>query len=404
VSQLDRRQALRLLASLGAAGVAAPAVTACTGTDSYEEGRDLDLPPVKIGVIAPMTGVLKSDGDDLLNGFRLYVKRNNSRLGGRRAEVIYVDEGQSPDSGKAALASLLKHEDLLAISGVVSSAVITAIKDKVESVQIPLVGSNASPSSLAGTKYIWRTSWSANDPGAAMGAYVAQTIQGSVAVMAPDYQAGRDFVEGFKKTFVAAGGRLEPQQEHWTPFVPTPSSDFTSALNKIKASPAKAVYCFYAGTLASSFIKQYRALGVPQTLYAAGFLTEGAPLKAAGPDAAGIWTVMNYSPDLDNSANRRFVGDYSREYNVMPTTFAMAAFDAANVLDRAIKLAGRNATRQGVHAAIGKLGEIDSPRGRWSFGQNRTPFQRWYLRRVRMDGTQLANVVVAELMTLGATA
>jgi branched-chain amino acid transport system substrate-binding protein len=402
VSQLDRRRALRLLASLGAAGVTAPALTAC-GADDDEANATDNLPPVKIGVIAPMTGVLKSDGDDLLNGFKLYLKLTGGKLGNRKAEVIYVDEGQSPTTGKAALATLLKHEDLLAISGVVSSAVITEIKDTVESAQIPLVGSNASPSSLASTKFIWRTSWYAHDPGAAIGRYVAeQTRGGTVALIAPNYQAGQDFMNGFKRTFVAAGGKLEPEQ-HWTEFISKPQTDFTAPLTKIKNSSAKAVYCFYAGDLAIAFMKQYRQLGLPQTLYAAGFLTEGGPLRAAGPAAEGIWTVLNYSPDLDNPANRRFVVDYSREYNLVPTTFAMAAFDAANVLDRAIRVAGRDVNRQRLHAAIGKLGEIDSPRGRWSFGPNRTPLQRWYLRRVQMDGPKLANVVHAELTTLDGT-
>jgi branched-chain amino acid transport system substrate-binding protein len=396
VTQLDRREALRLLATLGAAGVTAPVLSACGDDGSGGSGS---LAPVKIGVVMPQTGVLKSDGDDLGNGFRLYLKRTGGTLGGRLANVVFVDEGQGVETGTAAVDTLINNEKVVAISGVVSSAVMTAVKDKVEAARIPLVGSNASPSSLRGTNYIWRTSWAATDPGSALGRYVAENVNGTVATIAPDYQAGRDFVEGFRRTFVAAGGKLEEQQ-HWTPFIPTPSTDFLPYLAKIKTSSAKAVYCFYAGALATAFIKQYRQMGLTQTLYAAGFLTEGQPLKAAGADAAGIYTVMNYSSDLDNPANRSFSVDYHKEHNSVPTTFAMAAFDAANVLDRAIRIAGPNLTTESLNKAIGQVGEIKSPRGSWQFGANRTPVQRWYLRQVRLDGSVLSNVMIAELATL----
>ncbi len=57
-------------------------------------------------------------------------------------------------------------------------------------------------------------------------------------------------------------------------------------------------------------------------------------------EAAKIYTALNYSPDLDNAANRRFASAYRKRYNATPTTYAMASYDAAQVLDTAIRLAG----------------------------------------------------------------
>jgi branched-chain amino acid transport system substrate-binding protein len=394
---VGRRHALKLIGGLGAAGFAAPLLTACG--ESEDPGAGVNLPPIKIGVLLPLTGVLKSDGDDLGNGFRLYVKLNGNKMGGRPADVAYVDEGQSPDSGKAGLETLLQKEKAQILAGVISSGVMTAIRERVESAQIPLVGSNGSPTTVEGSKWIWRTSWAARDPGKALGKYVAQNAGGSVAVMAADYAAGRDFVGGFLETFQPAGGKIEGTP-YFTQYVPTPSSDFRVQLAAIKQSPAKAVFCFYAGALAVNFIKQYRQLGLTQTLYAVGSLTEGGTLKAAGPEAQGIYTAFNYSPDLDIPANRAFAAAYSREYARTPSTYAVAAFDAAAVIDRAIALAGRSANPQTLNSAIARIGQIRSPRGNWEFTENQTPVQRWYLRRVGMDGTGLANVVISELATM----
>jgi branched-chain amino acid transport system substrate-binding protein len=71
------------------------------------------------------------------------------------------------------------------------------------------------------------------------------------------------------------------------------------------------------------------------------------------------------------------------------------------VLDKALSLVDGELSGETLNAAIGRVGQISSPRGDWQFNQNRSPQQRWYLRQVRMDGAVLANNVVSELATLG---
>jgi branched-chain amino acid transport system substrate-binding protein len=396
---LDRRQALKLFAALGAAGVAAPALSACSGSSLSSNKPAQDDGPVRLGLVVPQSGVYKTIGDDVTNGFQLYVKLNGGKLGGRQADLVFADEGETADSGKAAADKLLKQDHVVALSGVVNSAVMLAIKDTVETAQVPLVGSNASPTTLQGVKYIWRTSYVNDEPGKALGKFVAERLGGgSVFLIAANYQAGRDEINGFMGTF---GGKVEGEPLY-TPFTPTPTTNFEPYLTQIKNSNAKAVFCFYAGSSAIAFVKQYKEFGLTQELYAPGFLTEGAVLKAEADAARGVFTSMNYSPDLDNPANRKFASEYQKTYNLVPTTYAMASFDAAAVLDKAIAIASQGGlTSQTLNAAIGRVGSIDSPRGSWQFNQNRTPLQKWYLRQVRLDGTVLSNGVISELVTLG---
>jgi len=403
LSQLDRRQALKMLASLGAAGVAAPVLSACGGSSLDGGSEKKAKGTVKIGLLLPQSGVYKSLGDDMTQGFQLYKNLNGGKLGGYEAQIAFGDEGETGDSGKAAADKLLKQEKVLAISGVVSSAVMGAIKDTVETSQIPLVGSNASPTTLKGVKYIWRTSYVNDEPGIALGKYVADTLSkngGSCYLIAANYQAGKDEIDGFLRTFQPAGGRVEGSPVY-TQFIPKPTDNYEPQLTAIKNSNAAAVFCFYAGGAAATFVKQYKEFGVNLPLYAPGFLTEGAGLlKAQGAAAQGIYTAMNYSADLDNPANRKFASEYQKAYNVTPTTYAMASYDAAAVLDKALSLVEGDLTSQSLNLAIGKVGQIDSPRGPWTFNQNRTPLQKWYLRQVKMDGNVLANAMVSELITL----
>ncbi|MFD8952380.1 ABC transporter substrate-binding protein [Streptomyces xanthophaeus] len=370
--------------------------TACGGASLGTGDGDKQNGPVKIGLLVPQSGTYKALGDDMKQGFELYVERHGGKLGGREVEIVIADEGETADSGKAAAEKLVKQDRVLAVSGVVSSATINGVKDLFESSKVPLVGSNASPTTLTGTQYIWRTSYVNDEPGKALGKHVAEQAGGPVFLIAAGYQAGKDEVDGFKSTFLPAGGQLAGE-EVYTPFPGT--KNFQPYLAQIERSGAKAVFCFYAGGAAVDFVKQYRDFGLAGKipLYAPGFLTEGGVLKGQGEAAEGVLTALNYSADLDNAANKEFAPAYKTAYGADPTTYAMASWDAAQVLDRAIKAAGDTATPETVNAAIARTGDVDSPRGTWRFNSGGTPVQPWYLREVK-QGT---NTVSSELIRLG---
>lgn len=163
-----------------------------------------------------------------------------------------------------------------------------------------------------------------------------------------------------------------------------------------------AVTAFFAGADALKFVREYRESGLADRyqLHAPGLLTEGL-LAAQGTAARGILTSLNYAPDLDNAANRVFVSEFEKAYGTSPTCLSVAAYDAGWVLDRAIRACRNDLRPERLEMEIANLGQMDSPRGPWTFGRNRSPVQRWYLREVRKDGDVLANVVIADLATLG---
>ncbi|MDG4822104.1 ABC transporter substrate-binding protein [Asanoa sp. WMMD1127] len=400
MSQMDRRQALRLFAGLGAAGLLA----GCGNDDTAEAAAGNELvsdEPIKIGLIAPQTAGYKNIGDEIARGFNLFLEMNDQRLGGHQVQLVVADEGETVESGKAALDNLLK-QGVLALTGVVNSTVMLGIRDTVEQARIPLVGSCASPSSLQSVVYIWRTSYVNNEAGQALGRYVAENVKGKVGIIAPDYEAGRDAVEGFRTEFGPTDSRIKAGPV-WTEYNAEPTKTFFRAkIDQVRKGNPEAIYCFYNGQAAVEFLRQLRADGYKGQIFAPGFLTEGEVLgELKSNEANDVFTALNYSPDLNNAANREFATAFRQKYEATPTTYAVASYDAAQVIDKAVRIAGKNPTPQAVNLAMGKVGLIDSPRGEWQFNQTRTPQQKWYLRQVRRDGPVLSNVVINELATLG---
>jgi branched-chain amino acid transport system substrate-binding protein len=394
---MNRRQALKLLAALGATGL----VAACgDGSDADDPAIAISDVPVKIGLLVPQTGGLKSIGEEIVRGFQLYLDLNEGRLGGHPVTLEIANEGDTAAVARAATKGLID-KGVLALSGVVNPAVMLGIRDTVREARVPLIGSDASPFNVQGEVYIWRTSYLNADAARALSPIVAERARGKVVVVLPDQSVGQDIQSAFRDGFGADDPRLV-RDPIWAGNETSPGARyFDPTMDALRAAKPDAVFCSFAGTAAVEFVRQYRNAEIPARLYAAGFLTEGAALTELGKDAAGIVTAMNYSPDLPNNANRTFTTAYRGAHNSSPTTYAMASYDAAQALDKAILLAGDKPTPQQVNLMLGKVGQIDSPRGSWQFNQSRTPQQKWYLREVRRDGQVLANVLISELNTIG---
>ncbi|MEU6072666.1 ABC transporter substrate-binding protein [Micromonospora sp. NPDC047074] len=398
MSQMNRRRALQLLAALGTAGLAAGCNTDDADGQSARPGS-----PIKIGLVAPTSGGLKAIGAEITNGFQLFLDLNENLLGGHPTTLLTADEGESVKTGKAAVDGLLK-QGVLALTGVVDANVMSGIRDTVEKARVPLIGSNASPSSLQSVVFIWRTSYVLDEAGRALGRYLREQLEPSarLAIIAPDNVGGQDVVRGFRQEFGESDPRIRDATISTGVFTSPSKSAYRAQIRTALDRNPTAVFCFYSGPAAVEFIKQLRSEGFTGKVYAPGFLTEGTVLESVKTEEAlGIQTALNYSADLNNTANRRFASAYRKKHGTSPTTYAMASYDAAQVLDQAIRLAGESPNPQQVNLALGKIGQIDSPRGLWQFNQPRTPQQKWYLREVQLDGQVLSNVLVSELVTLG---
>jgi branched-chain amino acid transport system substrate-binding protein len=387
-----------------AAGAAALALVLAGASACSSDGGSTDG-AVKIGLLVSLSGTYKSVGTDMRSGFELYLETHGGTLGGQEIDLVVADEGEGPPTALPAATKMIKKDEIDVLTGVVGGGSVNAVLPLVNRNKLPFIGSNARPQ-IENVDYVWHTSYLSHEPGKAIAGYMEKEIDGPVYAIGPDYQGGHDELRGFTEAFAKAGGELaNPDGETaWTPFPKT--TNFTPYFADIAQSDAEAVYCFYAGKAAVDFVKQYAQSDIADLpLYSAGFLTEGSTLPAEGKAAKGIHSVLNYAADLDNEANREFVAEWTARHKAPPTTYAMASYDAAAVLDKAIADAadeGGQVTSQTINEAIGGLGQIDSPRGAWQFGERtHAPVQTWYLRQVRRDGDQLANVMVQDLATLG---
>ena len=374
---------------------------------SCSEDKAADPGSVDVGLLVPLSGALQEIGSEAGEAFQYYVDLNGGKLGGRDVNITVRDEGDDETTSLPSAKRLIDNDHSDVIVGIASSANYVAVAPEATHSQIPLLGFGGQPDlDKATTDYtwLWQTSFTSTQPGRAIAPYILENAPSPVYAIGPDYEGGRTLVNSFVDPFLDLGGKLANKGNHatWTKWPDT--MDWSEYFHDIAESGAKAIYAYYAGAPAIEFIKQFAKSEVKDLPLYGVLLTEGSVLEGEGASALGVQTVMNYSPDIDNAANRTLVSEWSNVHPDRQTSlYTMAGWDAALVLDRAIARipADEEVTPAKINDAMGTLGTIDSSRGTWQFSSDtHIPIQRWYLRTVDTDGPIYSNVVIADLDTV----
>jgi branched-chain amino acid transport system substrate-binding protein len=353
--------------------------------------------PIKVGVVLPYTGVYAELGVSITQGMKLVFARENDRVAGRKILMVQEDDEMKPPVGIRKMEKLIDSDKVDILTAPVHSGILMGMRDKVHSSKTILIVSNAGADAISRercSRWIFRASFSNWQPNQPMGGWVAKHVGKEAFLLAPNYQAGKDMMEAFKETFVPAGGKVVAED-----YPKLGETDYAPYLTKIKQSGAKVVYCFFSGTDAVNFVKQYDQFGLKKVakLTGAGFLTEPDVLPAQGQSALGIITGHFYSPLLDNPTNKKFVKDFRAQYGgKAPDGFACQGYDTAEVILRSLRAVNGNTQDKDKWVdAIAKV-EFDSPRGRFRFDPKShnviQPFV--YIREVKETALGLNNVPI----------
>jgi branched-chain amino acid transport system substrate-binding protein len=353
--------------------------------------------PIKVGLVLPYTGVYAVLGESITQAMELVFGQENWTVAGRKIEMIKEDDEMKPPVGIRKTEKLIDSDKVDILTGPVHSGILMGMRDKVHSSKTILIVSNAGADAISRercSKWIFRASFSNWQPNQPMGGWVAKNVSKEAFLIAPNYQAGKDMLGAFKETFLPAGGKIVAED-----YPKLGETDYAPYLTKIRQSGAKVVYCFFSGTDAVNFVKQYDQFGLKQAakLCGAGFLTEPDVLPAQGNAALGVITGHFYTPQLDNPTNKKFVADFKAKYGgKTPDGFACQGHDTAEVIVRSLKAVNGNTQDKDKLVAVIEKVEFESPRGHFRFDPKThniiQPFI--YIREVREVSGGLDNVPI----------
>ena len=328
---------------------------------------------LKIGLVYTLSGPPAALGTQARDGFMLAAEKMGE-IGGMKTEIIVVDAEGKPDLAAEKARELVQRDNVDFVVGPIFSNILMAMVQPVTSTGTILISTNAGTSTLAGEKCnpnFFTTSYQNDQNHEVMGAYAEKMGYKNVFLMTPNYQAGKDSQAGFKHSYTG-GTAAELYTEMG-------QLDFSAELAQIAAFQPDAVFTFMPGGMGVNLVKQYAQAGLTGIPFLSAFTVDETTLPATKDAAVGMLGGANWAPDLDNAANKEFVDAYIAKYNAVPGTYAMQAYDAAQLIDSAVRKVGgdlkdRDALRAALHEA-----DFASPRGDFKFGTNNFPIQDFYL-------------------------
>ena len=352
--------------------------------------------PIKIGLLVSLSSSLGALGQDMHDAFMLVVERNKGRLGGVPVQILVEDDQLKPEVATQIVDKLIEKEKVPIITGITGSNIMMAIHKKVVDKQVFLIGSNAGPSPILGPQcspYYFHTATENGQRAEAIGQYAADKGYKRVYAMAPNFQAGTDTVAGFKRYY-----KQKLLDEVYTPLS---QLDFQAELAQLVAAKPDAVYIFYPGSWGVQFVRQWHQAGLSGKIPLLSTSTvDGINLPALQDAAIGVGDGSFWAPDFNNPASKQFVAEFEKKYNRIPSQYAAAAYDSAQLLDSAIaKVKGNVADKKAFMAAL-KAADFKSVRGSFKFNNNNFPIQDFYRLEVYKDSKGRYNLkTISKAMT-----
>jgi len=344
--------------------------------------------PIKIGFLGELSGPTAAVGQDQLDGFLLRLEQNGGKLGGVPVQLVKEDSQLKPDVANQAARKLVERDKVAIVTGISFSNIMMATHKYITDNEVFLIGSNAGPSQIAGgqcSAYQFITSWQGDQAAEAIGQYASEKGYKKVFVLAPNYQAGKDIVTGFKRYYK---GQLADEL-----YTPLNQLDFSAELSQLAAARPDAVFAFYPGGLGVAFTKQYAQAGLmKQVPLLTTFVVDALSLPAIGDTALGVVSGGFWAPDFPNEQSRKFVDAFEQKYKRVPSNYAAQSYDAALLLDAAIdKVKGKVSDKKAFMAAL-KEADFKSVRGDFKFGNNNFPIQGMHVMEVAKDGQGRLNL------------
>jgi branched-chain amino acid transport system substrate-binding protein len=393
-----RRRASRLtvavLAVLGVA-VTALAVTGWMLTSAFAQAPAART-PIKIGVLAPLSGPLAALARDVVDGAKLYVDEINGEMAGRKVELVVEDYEFKAAVALTKAKKLVENDRVNVVCGVILSAAVLAIKDYIHAQEVSFIVSGAAVAEAITLEkpspYVFRTTFSASQVPGPLAKFTYDKLKARTAtVIAGDTVGTIELVMGFARAFEEAGGKVVQE-----PYPPIGTTDFGPYIGKIRRD-VNVVATLVPGADGIRFIKQYEEFGlkgkIPVVDTAPG-ITDIAVLPSAGTAAVGMHASNAYIHTIKSRANQKFVQAFRAKTGRDPGGPGEYTYSALAAINQALQATKGNIEDKPKFLEALRKMDLEAPRGQIRFDKYQHVIEDVIITRIDKEGDKVVPVVV----------
>lgn len=335
---------------------------------------------VKLGGNFELTGNVAAYGSSMNNAVKLAVEQKGKLLDKELKYVSY--DNKSEKTEVASVAKKLVSEKVVGVVGPATTGDAQVSIPIMEQAKIPAIfpATTGNGITLKDAKnpesvydYIFRVCFSDNYQGVVGAGFVSQKFPNAkVAVLqdsASDYSKGLS--EAFEKTYTDAkiGGQIVAKETYQSK-----DTDFQAVLTSLKSKSFDVLYIPGYYEEVGLIIKQARELGITQPIVGGDGLSSEKLVELAGNKAnlTNVFYTAHFSAKSTDADVQAFIKAYKEKYGTTPDSFSALAYDAAQLLMKAIEKAGSTDT-QAIKKALVESTDFDGVTGTFTMGKDHTP-------------------------------
>jgi branched-chain amino acid transport system substrate-binding protein len=290
---------------------------------------------LKIGFLAPRTGIITQLGTDMVNGFQMYLDEHNGMLGGAKVTFIVEDDKGTVDGDVSMAKKLILQDRVDMLVGAVLGTAAYALAPISTQEKTLFIGTITTGDDIAQRQsdkfpYTVFSTWVSSQPTHALGQWACEQGYKRVSAIGTDYAFGYEQVGGFQKAFEDCGGKVV--QKMWVPFG---TKDFGPYIPGIK-SDIDAIFALMVGPMALQFPKQLRASGNKTIILGGSTNYDEFALPFMSDEVIADVSAHVYSAALQTPANEAFVKKYRAKYGKVPSYYSEANYATAMWIDQTL--------------------------------------------------------------------
>ena len=297
-----------------------------------------DARPIRIGLLAPLTGVVASGGREIVEGFEMYWAQAGNQVAGRKIQILTEDDASNPDTSLQKARRLVEQSNvdflfgnLLANTGL---AVANYVKGTGTPYFIPVIAADDLTQRTRIPNVIRVAGYTASQTARPLADWAYKQGWRKVATISQDYTFGHEQCGGFAQTFTELGGAITRQFWH-----PLNTADFSPYLGQLANLGVDAIFAMETGADATRFMQQYASFGLKGRIPLMGAMnaTDQSVIRTMGPEVEGIISCAHFAEGSKEPATVQFVADYEKRYQKLPSIYGFSHYSGAMWVAEALK-------------------------------------------------------------------
>lgn len=351
----------------------------CTG---YSLGKDT----VKIGLITPLTGDVKTFGESTKNAFNIALEEY-AKTGKYKIEPIVADDRNDPTEGANAALKLITQDKVVAIIGPLTSKVAIPVSEIANSNKIPMISGTATNPKVTisdGKRkpYAFRACYIDPFQGTVGANFALKELKAKTAAVL--YDVGNDYSKGlaeyFKATFSKGGGNIVAYESYQKDDV-----DFSAIITKVGMKKPEVIYIPDYYNKVALVARQLREKGLKGVMIGGDGWDSPELLKIAGNAIVGGYFTNHYSPDRKDPVADAFIKKYKEKFGVVPDALGALGYDSTVMLLKVLDSV-KKPTQEEIMKALSTMKNFKGVTGSISFDKNGDAIKSAVILKVDKDG------------------